>query len=627
MGQNCAIVIGINHYRNLQRLNYAKQDSEAIRDYVRGGLGCQPLYHFSDDSPPIPQDYGADINSHPTFATLRRFLRVRFDRPFLKPGDNLWFFFAGHGVRHQDRDYLMPIDADPGDVTATAISLHYVTERLQRSGADNVIMLLDACRSGVGGRGVGVGLEAQKGVITLFSCSPQESSYEIDELQQGAFTYSLLQGLKLQGEANCATVERLYRYLRDAVPLLNEQYRKPKQTPYGRVEPPTKNYLILLPQKATPNDVDALKKTAMRAELKRQYPVAKQLWLRVLAVSPADLEAVEGIERLARVNAAPVPPAPEPEAPPGRGGEPTEPTPPTAAPGPPASQAPAVPTFEFEVVTVDATGQIAEHRPAQAEYRREELGNGITLDLVRIPAGEFMMGSPDSERERQDREGPQHRVTVPAFWMGKYPVTQAQWKAVAALTKVACDLEADPAQFKGANRPVERVNWEDAVEFCQRLSTYTGRTYRLPSEAEWEYACRAGTTTPFHFGETLTPDIANYNGSYTYGNEPRGVYRQETTEVGSFQIANAFGLYDMHGNVWEWCLDHWHDSYGGFLRKAPTDGSAWVTRGDASLRVLRGGSWHADPGYCRSALRDWLRPDSRDYNLGFRVVCSLAWTL
>ncbi len=257
MGKNWAITIGINGYKNLQPLQCAKRDAESLHAYFRDELVAQQIYLFSDDSPPIPQDYGPDMDSRPDYATLRRFLRVRFEQPFLSAGDNLWFFFAGHGVRYEDRDYLMPINGDPGDVGATAISLHYITERLQRSGADNVILLVDACRSGVGQRGSGVGQETQQGVITLFSCSPRESSYEIDvpPIQHGAFTYALLQGLRLQGAGNCATVERLYQYLRLTVPQVNRQHGKPPQTPYGRVEPPTKNYLILLPRRATLVDV------------------------------------------------------------------------------------------------------------------------------------------------------------------------------------------------------------------------------------------------------------------------------------------------------------------------------------------------------------------------------------
>jgi formylglycine-generating enzyme required for sulfatase activity len=160
------------------------------------------------------------------------------------------------------------------------------------------------------------------------------------------------------------------------------------------------------------------------------------------------------------------------------------------------------------------------------------------------------------------KEKPQHQVTVQPFSMGKFQVTQVQWKAVATLTKVNRDLKPEPSKFKGDNRPVEQVSWYDAIEFCDRLSRKTGKPYRLPSEAEWEYACRAGTTTPFHFGETITSELANYNANYTYGAGVKGIYREQTTPVGSFGVANSFGLYDMHGQVWEWCADHWHDVHG-----------------------------------------------------------------
>jgi formylglycine-generating enzyme required for sulfatase activity len=211
-----------------------------------------------------------------------------------------------------------------------------------------------------------------------------------------------------------------------------------------------------------------------------------------------------------------------------------------------------------------------------AQYYVEDLGNGIGLDMLLIPGGSFMMGSPDNELERRKSESPQHRVNIPNFCMGKYPVTQAQWKAVAGLAKVNKDLDADPSKFKGANRPVEQVSWYDAVEFCQRLTAHTKRQYRLPSEAEWEYACRAGTTTPFHFGETITSEFTNYRATSIYGRGVKGTYREETTPVGSFNAANNFGLYDMHGNVWEWCLDDWHDNYEG----APIDGIAWFNDND-----------------------------------------------
>jgi formylglycine-generating enzyme required for sulfatase activity len=257
-----------------------------------------------------------------------------------------------------------------------------------------------------------------------------------------------------------------------------------------------------------------------------------------------------------------------------------------------------LPRFRFEVVTVNDKGQITQRQQKEAEYFTEDLGNGVTLDMVDIPGGEFLMGTEDEEIQRLNQkyqtdwfncEKPQHKVTVPPFFMGKYPITQAQWKAVASRTdlKIERDLNPEPSDFQGNNnRPVEEVSWYDAVEFCARLSKLTKQEYRLPSEAEWEYACRAGTTTPFHFGETITTDLANYDGNYTYGNEPKGKYREQTTDVGSFP-PNAWGLYDMHGNVWEWCADNWHDNYAG----APVDGSAWITGGNDNYSPLRGGSW------------------------------------
>ena len=255
------------------------------------------------------------------------------------------------------------------------------------------------------------------------------------------------------------------------------------------------------------------------------------------------------------------------------------------------------------------------------KYYIEDLGNGIQLEMIMIPGGTFMMGSPETEEGSTDDERPQHPVTIKGFCLGKYQVTQAQWKAVAAFPQVNRELKPNPSYFTGDNRPVEHVSLYDAVEFCSRLSQYTGRTYRLPSEAEWEYACRAGTTTPFHFGETITTDLANYDGGSSYGQGSEGVYREETTEVGSFEVANNFGLYDMHGNVWEWCQDHWHSNYEG----APTDGSVWLNNEKGTnLKLLRGGSWGSNPVSCRSACRNLNDLDFNNYNIGFRVVCSGA---
>ena len=274
-------------------------------------------------------------------------------------------------------------------------------------------------------------------------------------------------------------------------------------------------------------------------------------------------------------------------------------------------------TFSFPTVAINKSGKIIKGQQRKAEYIQEDLGNKISLEMIKIPGGTFIMGSPPDEAERFAKEGPQHEVTILPFHMSKYTITQAQWQAI---------MGNNPASFKGENRPVESVSWFDAVEFCQKLSKKSGKEYRLPSEAEWEYACRAGTTTPFHFGTTITTKLANYNGNFSPRLAPRGKNRKETTEVGSF-APNAFGLYDMHGNVWEWCYDQWYEpneSYEG----APGDGSPWLVEdsNDNYRRVLRGGSWHLNPKFCRSACRASFNPDYRYIEFGFRIVCADAGT-
>jgi len=266
-----------------------------------------------------------------------------------------------------------------------------------------------------------------------------------------------------------------------------------------------------------------------------------------------------------------------------------------------------LPWYEYESVTVNRRGEIIKRTPGRASYYREDLGNGVYLNMVYIARGSFLMGAPASEHESCSRERPQHQVMVPEFWIGKHQITQAQWEAI---------MGSNPASFKGADRPVEQVNWNDCRKFCRKLSKLTGKRYRLPSEAEWEYACRAGTITPFSCGETITTDLANYYGDCTYANEEKGKDRYETVEVGNFP-PNPWGLYDMHGNVWEWCEDGWHDNY----RRAPVDGSAWTNNNSRiNMRVLRGGSWNQAPVNCRSAYRDLVSRDFDLRNIGLRLV-------
>jgi formylglycine-generating enzyme required for sulfatase activity len=306
---------------------------------------------------------------------------------------------------------------------------------------------------------------------------------------------------------------------------------------------------------------------------------------------------------------------------------------------------------------------------------------GLELELLRIPAGSFLIGSPPGELERGESES-QQRLELGEFLMGRTPITQAQWRTVAQWNPAAGErwqreLDPEPSFFQPGlsrapdpedvlgdrtgmkaplgleaylggrfallerevssdQRPVERVSWFDAMEFCRRLNSRlgpaAGRYYTLPSEAQWEYACQAGATTPFSFGSTITTELANYDGRFTYANGPKGDFRNQTTPVGMFP-ANAWGLHDMHGNVWEWCLDHW---YAG-TKEPATDDSPWmnaidlkdkpmtkageVDALDQEDRLLRGGSWCDYPGGCRSAHRGRTQPDDADDYVGFRVVC------
>lgn len=249
--------------------------------------------------------------------------------------------------------------------------------------------------------------------------------------------------------------------------------------------------------------------------------------------------------------------------------------------------------------------------PSKGMTMERSLGNGLSMKFMGIPSGSFMMGSPSNETERGSDEGPQRRVTISnGFWLSKYEVTQEEYEAV---------MGTNPSNFKGCPKcPVEQVSWEDAKAYITKLNAKNdGFIYSLPSEAEWEYAAGAGTTGAFGIGEgnSLSSNQANFDGNYPYGGAAKGKYLEKTTPVGSYQ-PNAFGLYDMHGNVWEWCEDIYSDSYANLS----VDGSSNVSVGDSTKRVLRGGSWYNYGLSLRSAFRYWDSPANRGDDVGFRVA-------
>ena len=243
------------------------------------------------------------------------------------------------------------------------------------------------------------------------------------------------------------------------------------------------------------------------------------------------------------------------------------------------------------------------------------LPGGVELEMIKIPAGSFLMGSADNDPGAYGEEKPQHRVTLQEYYLGKYPVTQEQYQAV---------MGNNPSRFQdNLKNPVDSVSWNDAKAFCQKVYELTGKKVRLPTEEEWEYGCRAGTTTPFYFGETISTEQANYNGNYTFGQGEKGIYRQKTTPVGSF-LANKFGLYDMHGNVWEWCEDGWHESYAEKPESIKQNGNTIWSSSNELRHILRGGFWFVNPSFCRSANRDWDGADVRYDFYGFRLALSIS---
>lgn len=275
---------------------------------------------------------------------------------------------------------------------------------------------------------------------------------------------------------------------------------------------------------------------------------------------------------------------------------------------------PPLQTFSFESVTVDRKGKIATLTPHEAQYFNQQIDELTNLKMVAIQGGSSLVGRTDQTQNISAYESNAKYFDIEPFYLGQTTITQSQWRAIASLPAVNKEIAPEPACFIGTDNPVECVSWNDAQEFCSRLSVLSGRNYRLPTETEWEHACRAGTTSPFHYGATLTSDIANYDAHYAYDAEQHSAYRRSTLPVG--QLApNANGLYDMHGNVWEWCSDVWHDKYQTSISLAK----------DRVLNrhALRGGSWADLPVKLRSASRVGYSAQSLNRIIGFRIALSL----
>ena len=503
------------------------------------------------------------------------------------------FYFAGHGIQNRNRNFILPVDAQMTDesyLRAEGVNVNEVLSEMGDAGNRLNVLILDACRNNPyrqrtrGPRTGGLAqMHAPTGTYVSYAAAPGEMAFDGDGAHS-PYTGALLDvidrpGVKLEeafklvrANVHKATNGKQVPFTEDTV--LGDFYFKvptagtaQRPSPAGAPGAAEKSAEIVF-WSAIQNS----KNSDVFEEFLKQFPNGQ-----FAGLARIKLKELKGMETAT-----------------------AEPIPRVKAPGPVS------PAIAPGTIFRDCEGA----RLARAGRAAPGAGVFCGPEMVVIPAGSFMMGSPASEPERDNDEGPQHRVTIgQAFAVGKFEVTQAEWRSV---------MGTDPSHFKGGRKPVESVSWDDAQAFVRRLGAKTGKPYRLLSEAEWEYAARAGTTTPFHTGATITTDQANYHGTYTYNGSRKGQYRGETVDVGAF-AANAFGLHDLHGNVREWVGDCWNPSYAG----APTDGSVWST-GDCSLRILRGGSWVIFPRFMRAALRYWDTTGARVLNIGFRIARTLS---
>ncbi len=508
-----ALVVGVSEYdsSNLAKLEFASKDAGDLEEVLkqRGyDVKCLNTDRGRRDARLVPNKKNIE-------EAVEWLARNR------KRNETILLALSGHGVSMELKEankrfpFFCPSDASPDDRTVkletgeheTMVNINNVMKRLSESGAEDKVILIDACRERVEARARNVASDVDfedvtvpVGLAVMYGCKKNQFSYEHGKLRNGYFTHWLIKGLK--GEA------------------------------------------------------------ARQEDGEIDFALLQSFVNRKMRNSLLDI---------------------------GKDQQPR--------------------TVQSETGAVTLAVNVPKDRNAERTANKS-ITNSIDIKLMRIPKGKFLMGSPETEEKRRDDET-QHEVKISQdFYMGATEVTQSQWQKV---------MKNNPSYFKGDELPVETVSWEEAVEFCKRLSDLPeekrfGRTYRLPTESEWEYACRAGTTTPFHFGSELNGTLANCVGIRPYGTETPGAYLEKTTPVGKYP-SNAWGLYDMHGNVLEWCAD-WVEAY-------PT-GPVIDPSGPAngSDRVIRGGSWYCDAVICRSAFRSRYVPSIRGLNLGFRVALS-----
>ena len=661
-----AVIVGNKAYRHerVPEVSYAHRDAAAFRRYVVEVLGYDPenVIDLRDADQATLESVFGNNRSHE--GKLWRYLDP-------EGGSDVVVFYSGHGVPglKDKRGYLLPVNADPDSAEINGYPIDVLYKNLSElKEARSVRVFLDACFSGDSNQGMLVRSaspvfvkpalpKAMKKLTVMTAASEQQLASWDEKAEHGLFTHHLLDALygKADGDKDgqvTATEAKRYldRHMTRAARRIYGRHQKASLSGdeavvltaavEGRfaarpVFKPGSVTASLAPAGAKAEPVKAAVPPAsdhaaseQALGLKREERVLVQRGLKSMGLGVEYADGLFGEKTRGAIR----------EWQEGKGfkvtgyltGEQAEAL---RAVGKVADREEAQRAekerAERQRRSV-ARERLAREAKAQAEAERrvrEERRPGRVFrdcgecpEIVVISAGEYMMGSPDGEAGRYGYEGPRHRVKIPeAMAVGKYEVTFEEWDA--CMAGGGCrGYRPDDEGWGRGRHPVINVSWEDAKAYVEWLSRRTGKKYRLMSEAEWEYAARAGTEGPFHFGSTVATDQANYDGYYTFGSGYKGVYRRRTVAVGTFS-ANEYGLHDVHGNVWEWVEDCWHGDYGG----APMEGQAWVAGGDCSRRVLRGGSWNDDSRWIlRSANRGGNFAGIRLNSLGFRVTRTLT---
>jgi formylglycine-generating enzyme required for sulfatase activity len=631
-----ALLVGIDRYEDSQinPLQGAANDARTLRSALiqAAGFPADQVFLLTSEQTSVRQPTRGNI--------LRRLSNLK---ALIPPSGLLLFFFAGHGIQQQDQGFLLCSDSQlSGDLALlreTALNVDSLRRYIRETGVRQVILILDACRNEPGGRSLAdnplgeamvnalnfdVRNREVEAFVTFYASAIGHRAFEFVEKKQGYFSWFLVQGLSgaAANERGEVTLASLIHYLQEQVPkrVLLDLGVGREQKPFVNFEGYRAEELVLaaypaLARNASPGTVP-LAEDLLWSRIEKSSDIRD--FRAYLEKFPGGKNATRATSRIADMDRITTPSAPPPRL--------------------PAAKIVSRP-FIFETATLNVQGQVMQRKESQGKGITENCA-GIPLELVLIPGGTFPMGLSHTEialyqqnygitRERpaaSSRDAiqglfrmmlPQHLVTVPSYYLGKYEITKAQWNAAARLPKIRKLLKGRPASPRAERFPIDQVAWEEAQEFCDRLTRFSGHGYRLPSEAEWEYACRAGSMTPYYFGETFSPELANCKatGGETGKSQPGAL-----AEVGSRRVANAFGLFDMLGNVQEWCLDEWHNNYQG----APLDGRAWVNGVKKTApRLLRGGAWLTESERCRSAERDFAAPDSNGEGIGFRVALEI----